>query len=189
LKPKRLSRAVIYENPWVNLYIDKVQFPGGRIIEQHHILEFDKDTVAVVVENAEHQVLLIQAYRYTINSIDWEIPAGWIEPGESIIEAAKREVWEETGYETTNLEVTYTYNPLKGIAKQKFHIVKGQATKKTHDFDTNEVKAVKWVSRQEIMQKIAQMQLKDDFTLIGLLLCLFNDSLNTSALPGDKKGS
>ena len=40
-KPKRLARTVIYENPWVNLYIDKVAFPGGRIVEEHHILEFD----------------------------------------------------------------------------------------------------------------------------------------------------
>ena len=49
LRPKRLSRTIIYENPWVNLYVDAVRFPDGRVIEQHHVLEFEKEAVAVVV--------------------------------------------------------------------------------------------------------------------------------------------
>lgn len=35
--PKRLDRTIIYENPWVNLYVDKVLFPDGRLIEKHHL--------------------------------------------------------------------------------------------------------------------------------------------------------
>lgn len=46
MKPKQLSRTVIYENPWVNLYADKVRFPGGRIIEKHHVLDFETEAVA-----------------------------------------------------------------------------------------------------------------------------------------------
>ena len=57
MKPKRLSRTVIYENPWVNLYIDKVQFPGGRIIDKHHLLDFKKEAVGVLVENEANQTL------------------------------------------------------------------------------------------------------------------------------------
>ena len=98
MKPKRLSRTVIYENPWVNLYVDKVRFPDGRIIEQHHLLDFEKEAVAALVENSEGQVLLVHVYRYTTDTIEWEIPAGSVEEGESILEAARREVWEESGY-------------------------------------------------------------------------------------------
>jgi len=172
MKPKRLSRTVIYENPWVNLYLDKVQFPDGRIIEQHHLLDFEKEAVAALVENDEGQVLLVHVYRYTTNSIEWEIPAGTVEEDESILEAARREVWEESGYETTDHELIYTYYPLNGMSNKVFHIARCRATGKTGDFDRNEVKEVKWVSRQEIQTMIREKMVRDGFSLPALLLFL-----------------
>jgi ADP-ribose pyrophosphatase len=172
MKPIRLSRTVIYENPWVNLYVDKVQFPGGRIIEKHHVLEFDKEAVAVVVENAQGEILLVHVYRYTTDTIEWEVPAGIVEPGEAVIAAAKREVQEESGYETTGHELFYTYYPMNGISNKVFHIVRSRATTGTGVFDRNEVKAYRWVSKPEIQEMIQDRQLKDGYTLTALLLHL-----------------
>jgi ADP-ribose pyrophosphatase len=170
MKPKRLSRTVIYENPWVNLYIDKVQFPGGRIIDKHHLLDFEKEAVGVLVENEQGQILLVHAYRYTTDTIEWEIPTGGVEKGEAILEAARREVWEESGYETINHELIYTYYPQNGISNQVFHIARSQATRKTGDFDRNEVKEFKWVSKEEIQGMIRDELIKDGFSLTALLL-------------------
>jgi ADP-ribose pyrophosphatase len=117
IKPQRLSRTVIYENPWVNLYVDAVRFPDGRVIDHHHVLEFDKEAVAMVVENTQHDVLFIHSYRYVTDSLEWEIPAGAVEPGESITDAARREVREETGYDLLDCQPIYTYYPMNGIAK------------------------------------------------------------------------
>lgn len=174
MKPKRLSRTVIYENPWVNLYTDKVQFPDGQIIDKHHILEFEKEAVANIVENDQGQVLLVHAYRYPTNSIEWEIPAGAIEPGESILAAGQREVLEETGYGTTNPELIYTYYPQNGISNQIFHIIGSQATEKLGDFDRNEVESWKWVSLTDIQTMIKHQQIQDGYTLTALLLHLSN---------------
>jgi ADP-ribose pyrophosphatase len=170
MKPKRLSRTVIYENPWVNLYVDQVQFPGGRIIEKHHFLDFEREAVGVLVENGAGQILLVHAYRYATDTIEWEIPTGGVEKGEAILEAAQREVWEESGYETINHELIYTYYPQNGISNQVFHIARSQATTKTGDFDRNEVKEFKWASRQEIQGMIKNKLLKDGFSLTALLL-------------------
>jgi ADP-ribose pyrophosphatase len=172
MKPKRLSRTVIYENPWVNLYVDKVQLPDGRIIEKHHLLDFEKEAVAVLVENPQRQILLVHAYRYTTDTIEWEIPAGVVEDGESVLEAAEREVWEESGYETTRHELIYTYYPMNGISNQVFHIVRCQAAEKTGDFDRNEVKEFKWISRQEAQEMVKNKLVKDGFSLAALLLYL-----------------
>ncbi len=169
MKPKRLSRTVVYENPWVNLYVDKVQFPDGRIIEKHHLLDFEKEAVAVLVENARSQILLVHAYRYTTDTIEWEVPAGVLENGESVLEAAAREVWEESGYETAHHELTYTYCPMNGISNQVFHIVSSHATRKTGDFDKNEVKEFKWVSKQEI-QGMVRERLINDFRALGCVV-------------------
>ena len=108
MKPKQLSRTVIYENRWVNLYVDKVEFPGGRIIEKHHVLDFETEAVAMLVENDQSQLLFVHSYRYVTDSIEWEIPAGGIDEGESIFEAAKLTIlhaaWLSDSGQPNNLE-------------------------------------------------------------------------------------
>jgi ADP-ribose pyrophosphatase len=175
MKPKRLARTIIYENPWVNLYVDRVQLPAGRIVEAHHVLDFDKEAVGVLVENAEGQILLVHAYRYVIESIEWEIPAGGIEDGESALEAARREVWEESGYETADHALIYTYYPMNGIANKVFHVVQCRAVGENGDFDHNEVRAFRWVSRSQIKRMIRDRQLQDGYSLTALLLYLTED--------------
>jgi ADP-ribose pyrophosphatase len=172
VKPKRLSRTIIYENPWVNLYVDRVQFPDGRIIDRHHLLDFEKEAVAVLAENAEGQVLLVNVYRYTTDTIEWEIPAGAVEEDEPILEAARREVLEESGYETDDHQLIYSYYPMNGISNKVFHIARCRALRKVADFDRNEVREFKWVSRQEIEMMIRDRLVRDGFSLPALLLHL-----------------
>ena len=172
MKPRRLSRTIIYENPWVNLYVDRVQFPDGRIIDKHHLLDFEKEAVAVLAENAKGQVLLVHVYRYTTDTIEWEIPAGAVEAGESILEAARREVLEESGYETDDHQLIYSYYPMNGISNKVSHIARCRALRKVMDFDRNEVREFKWVSRQEIERMIKARLVRDGFSLPALLLYL-----------------
>ncbi|ADL53156.1 NUDIX hydrolase [Clostridium cellulovorans] len=167
---KRLSRDIIYQSPWVNLYVDKVVFPDGAIVEKHHYLDFSKESVAVIIENHKQEILLIEAYRYITSSVGWEIPAGGIEEGETIIEAAVRETFEETGYKIEEPKFIYSYNPSNGISNQVFHIVKAKALSNVHSFDKNEVKSVKWFSVEEIRGMLDRKEIVDGFSLTGLLL-------------------
>jgi len=171
-KPRRLERSVIYESDWVDLYADRVEFPGGRIIDKHHILEFHNDFVAVVVENSQGEILFVHAYRYTLDSLEWEVPTGRIEDGETPLKGAQREVIEESGYETTDHELIYTFNPINGISAKTFHIVTCRPGPRLGEFDRNEIEAVKWVSKNDIVRMIRNRLLKDGFTLTALLLYL-----------------
>jgi ADP-ribose pyrophosphatase len=175
LKPQQLSRRVIYENPWVNLYVDAVRFPDGRVIDEHHVLDFEQESVAVVVENTDRDVLFIQSYRYVTDSLEWEIPAGWIDPGESALESAIREVMEETGYELVNSQLMYSYYPMNGIANKRFHVVQGHAGERQGTFDRNEVKEVRWMPRHEVQEMIRQQQIQDGYALTALLLHCMKD--------------
>jgi len=57
MKPERLSREVVYQSPWVNLYLDKVRFPNGLVIEKFHLLDFPHAAVTAIVENGREGYL------------------------------------------------------------------------------------------------------------------------------------
>lgn len=168
-KPVRLERRVIYENPWVSLYVDRVRFPGGRLVEAHHVLHFDKESVAAVVEDGDGRVLLVEAYRYVVDAIQWELPAGSIDPGESIVAAAAREVIEESGYQTTDHRPIASFEPINGIGDKVHHLVHCRAIGEPVGFDVNEVRAVRWVNQDEVRAMISSRAVRDGYTLTGLL--------------------
>ena len=173
-KPERLARRTVYTSNWVNLHLDRVRFPAGRIVEEHHVLDFPFEAVGVLVENDRDELLFVRAYRYVTDGVEWEIPAGRIEEGESVVAAAGREVEEESGCGTEEHEEVYSYYPMNGIANQIFHIVRCRATSGGGAFDLNEVAEVRWFSRREVRRMIAEGEIRDGFPLSGLLLYLLS---------------
>lgn len=171
LKPVRLAREVIYEDPWINLYADRVQFPNGKLVERHHIIEFEQESVAAIVENERGEILFVHAYRYTMGGANWELPAGRMERGESIIEAARREVLEESGYETTDHEMLYSFHPLNGSSTAVFNLVRCRAGNLVAGFD-DEIAGICWRTLGQVEELIRQRQIKDGYALTGMLLHL-----------------
>ncbi len=79
---------------------------------REHTLEDDRrivtlgllDWAVVLAEDAEEQLVLVHQYRHGVEATTLELPGGVIDPGESPVEAARRELLEETGYEVDTLE-------------------------------------------------------------------------------------
>ena len=107
-----------------------------------------------------------------VDSVEWEIPAGLIDEGETILEAAQRDVMEETGYCTTNPRLLYTFHPMNGMANKVFHVVHCLAAEDTGSFDGNEVRAVHWRSPDQVRGMVRANQIRCGFTLAALLLHL-----------------
>jgi 8-oxo-dGTP pyrophosphatase MutT (NUDIX family) len=76
--------------------IDKCETSNGLVVEPL-ILEYGT-WVNVLALTEEEQVLLIQQYRHGIQDVIWELPGGMAEDGETALEAARRELLEETGF-------------------------------------------------------------------------------------------
>lgn len=171
---KRLSRKIIHQSDWVNLFVDRVEYPAGRIAESHYCIDMPRKGVGAIVLNKEKQILLIRSYRYIVDSIDWEIPAGSFKD-EEVCGAAEREVLEETGYQSFEHKIIYHYYPLTGMSNSEFYIVQCRALKKVQDFDRNEVFEIAWFSRDDVQKMLKQNEVKDGFSLQALSFYLMGD--------------
>ena len=70
MKPERLSRNIIYQSPWVNLYLDKVEFPNGLVIEKFHLLDFPRAAVTAIVENDSGNIVFARICRYATGTTE-----------------------------------------------------------------------------------------------------------------------
>jgi len=84
----------VYSNDLIELYEDSLDLNG---IEKVYTRAVRKD-YSTVVPFVSNEILVIKSYRYLVDSIQIEIPSGYIDEGESPKEAAIRELKEETGY-------------------------------------------------------------------------------------------
>jgi ADP-ribose pyrophosphatase len=98
-KARLVSSRTVYDGPVFWVTADHIIEPGG-IKVRRDLIHHSGSVVVLAVDdsNAIPRVLLERQYRHAAGDYLWEIPAGRIDPGENELNAAKRELIEETGY-------------------------------------------------------------------------------------------
>ena len=107
-----LKKEEIYDNPWITVFHDEVINPGGEKGIYGRV-QFKNIAVGILAIDKQGYIYLVGQFRYAINQYSWEIPEGGCPKGEDPLEAAKRELKEETGItaETwTELQLLHTSN-------------------------------------------------------------------------------
>ena len=92
------SENILRIGPWLSVRQECVEMPNGHRIPTWFILEFP-DWINVIALTKDGKMVLVNQYRHALGETHYELVAGVIDPGESPLEAAKRELSEETGYE------------------------------------------------------------------------------------------
>ena len=107
---KILHSEYLIQRPWLTARKDCVELPDGRVNDEYWVLEYP-DWVNVIAITTDGQMIMERQYRHAAGITSYELPCGVMEPGETPLEAAKRELAEETGFTGGEWQPWMTLSP------------------------------------------------------------------------------
>jgi ADP-ribose pyrophosphatase len=165
---KTLSSRPIYSNRWLSFREDKVALPnGGTSI--YGVVSCG-DCVGVLPFIDPKTVLLIKQYRYVAKRVTWEMPTGGVHTGESIEEAAQRELGEEIGYRAGRLKWVSSYHTSKSVMDETAQLFIGEDLAEVKlDSDETEFIQVQPFPFEKVVQMVLGSEILDSMTVIAVL--------------------
>jgi ADP-ribose pyrophosphatase len=102
IRPWRLldQQLLLSAPPWLRVYREQVELPSGRTIDDFYRVVLP-DFATVLPVTATGEMIMVRGYKHGLGRVALSVPAGLIHPDEPPLDAAKRELLEETGYEAS----------------------------------------------------------------------------------------
>ena len=120
LTEKKVSSENVFDGKLLHVYSDVIELPNGNTSTREYIKHQGAVCVVPVTENME--VVAVKQYRYPIGRVTIEIPAGKLDKGEEPLEAAKRELSEETGVESADIRYVGGLYPSVAYTDEIIHM-------------------------------------------------------------------
>ena len=176
--PTLIHRRTVYSTPWFDLVAK--QFDHD---EHPYYMVQAPDYVSIVAMTTEGDVLLVRQYRPITETYTLELPSGHVEVGESPEEAAKRELLEETGYETNTVESLGTLVPDSGRLgnRQWCFFAAGVRVANVPVEREHGIELVRYRA-SELMQAVAQSHMDHALHLAVILLAVIRGRLPIGAV-------
>jgi 8-oxo-dGTP pyrophosphatase MutT (NUDIX family) len=165
---KRLGSRLVYENPWIRVREDRVITPSGT--EGIYGVVDARIAVGIVALTEDNLVYLVGQYRYPNDVYSWEIPEGGAEGDELPLQAAQRELREETGLKATSWEELGGEIHLSNCftSERAFIFVARGLTQGAAAPDETEKLAVKTVSVRDALAMADDGRLYDGLSIIAI---------------------
>jgi ADP-ribose pyrophosphatase len=165
---KILRSEIIYKGPVFGVRRDEVLEPGGLRAIREVITH--PGSVVVLPVLPDGRILLIRQYRHATRQYLWELVAGRIDSGESVRQAAARELIEETGYRAKRLRVFLDVFPTPGFVEERMYILLAEKlTAGEAQPEEDEKITAKAFGRGDLERMIRKNVLRDAKTIAGLL--------------------
>jgi ADP-ribose pyrophosphatase len=165
---KILSSKVLYKGHIFGVRRDEVLEPTGLRTTREVITH--PGSVVVMPVLPDRRIILIRQYRHAARQFLWELVAGRIDPGESVRQAAARELIEETGYRAKRLRVFLDLFPTPGFLEERMYILLAEGlTPGVAEPEEDEKIVAKAYTRAELEKMIQRGVLRDAKSIAGLL--------------------
>ena len=155
-----LTDISLISQRWLEVREQRVRLANGHEIDSFHLIQ-GPSWAGVLCLTADQQVVLVRQYRHGLGGASLELPAGVIEPSEAPLDAAHRELREETGFATNDLAplVIVAPEPARNTTLAHFFFARGAVRIADLALDNGEELEVVLVSVPELFELIDHGQI------------------------------
>jgi 8-oxo-dGDP phosphatase len=161
------AERAVDENPHIRVSLADVELPDGGQFTQY-VFRMRRCAMTVILNETGSDILLIGRHRFIIDRWVWELPGGYIDPGEDGQAAASREAEEETGWRPRELEFVLSYQPMIGNADFPQDLYLARGAEHVREPAADETAAIAWLPLDDAAAKITSGEIVGAATIIGL---------------------
>ena len=178
------NTSEVYKGRIFNFVTEDLTLPNGRNTEIAFIRH--PGSIAVVPLLEDHSVVMELQYRHPVGEYLLEIPAGTMEPGESPLDCAQRELIEETGFQAQEFIKLAKIHIIPAYSDEEIHvfIAKGLTSAK-QNLDPDEIIEVVTYPLEKAVQMIGEGKITDALTILSIQMTWFY----INGKSGDNKDS
>jgi ADP-ribose pyrophosphatase len=169
--PKILSKELVFNGNHIQVRVDKVLETSGKVFSKEIVVHPGAVCVVPLLDNGD--VVLVRQYRYAAGQHLLELCAGGLNPGEDPLEAARRELEEETGYLASKLIERARFWTTPGFTTEFMYLYEATGLTKTQtNPDEDEVIEIEVATQAEALRMVDDGRIQDAKSIIGLLRVL-----------------
>ena len=157
---KVLESEYLVRRPWLTARRDRLELPDGRIIPEYYVLEYP-NWVNVIAITKDGQFVMERQYRHAARKISLELPCGVMEEGETPLEAAQRELLEETGFGGGQWKKLMELSPNPSAMSNMTHCFLAIGVEKIAEqhLDETEELSVLFMTKEEVKRMLNENQI------------------------------
>jgi ADP-ribose pyrophosphatase len=170
-EPKLVHRELAFKGRHVQVRLDQIVDSEGKTSTLEIVVHPGAVCVVPLFENGD--VILVRQYRHATGTHLLEICAGGLKPGEDPLEAARRELEEETGYLAGKLVEKARFWTTPGFTTEFMYLYEATDLVKTQtNLDADEIIDIEIVTQDDALRMVDDGRIQDAKSILGLLRVL-----------------